>query len=103
MAVVHKRQDMQHDQDLWDKFWKDKYGNIVVWQRPNTLLIAWVILTLISLFLTGVASDVVWWLALADLAVWSLLQIVRGVNYLYRLIGLIVLLLIVMAVFKVGY
>lgn len=101
--AVSARQHNSSDQDWWDKFWKDKDGQVVVYQRPNVFLIAWVVLTLISLFMTGTVSNVLWWAALAVLAIWSLLEIFRGVNYLRRLLGVIVLLLIVAALFKVGY
>lgn len=103
MAVVARQREQVRQQDLWDKFWKDKTGRIVVWQRPNVWLIAWVVLTLVSLFLNGVVSNIIWYVALADLALWAVLEMWKGVNYLRRLLGLIVLVLVIMAVFKVGY
>lgn len=97
------RQRVYQDQDLWDKFWKDKHGRVVVWQMPNVFLIGWVVLTLASLFTNGNLATGLWWAALAVLAIWSLLEIFKGVNYLRRLLGLIVLAVIVAAIFKVGY
>ncbi|HEY1063879.1 MAG TPA: hypothetical protein VGE30_01115 [Candidatus Saccharimonadales bacterium] len=90
------------DGDLWDKFWKDKHGNVVVYQHPNIFLIAWVILALISLFVNEPLSDLLWHISLGVLAIWSLLEIFKGVNYFRRLFGGFVLLLVVLAVFRVA-
>lgn len=88
------------EQDLWDKFWKDKQGHIVVYQRPNALLIGWLALTLVSLFTHGGLADVLGYVAMAVLAAWALLEIFKGVNYLRRTLGAIVLILVVLAVFR---
>jgi hypothetical protein len=102
-AITRERQRQHHEhQDLWDKFWKDKDGNVVVYQRPNIWLISWVVLTLLSLFLNGAVSSYLWWLALVSLTIWSLLEIFKGVNYLRRLLGVIVLVLTIMAALKAG-
>lgn len=101
MATMERRRHYER-QDLWDKFWKDKDGNVVVYQRPNIWLIGWVVLTLISLFLNGTVSNYFWWAALVSLTVWSLLEIFQGVNYLRRLLGVIVLVLTIMAALKAG-
>lgn len=103
MAVAAKRERHYENRDLWDKFWKDKDGNVVVWQRPNAWLIAWVVLTLGSLFINGTVSNVIWYGSLAVLAIWAILEVWKGVNYLRKCLGAVVLLLIVLALFKVGY
>ncbi len=90
------------DGDLWDKFWKDKNGNVVVYQHPNFLLIGWVILASVSLFVGSKLADIIWNISLAVLAAWSLLEIFKGVNYFRRLVGAIVLLLVILAVFRVN-
>jgi hypothetical protein len=89
-------------QDLWDKFWKDKHGDVVVYQHPNAFVIAWLVLTLVSLFTTGKVADIFWYVALAVLTVWALLEIFKGVNYLRRVFGGFVLLLIVVAAFRLA-
>lgn len=89
------------DGDLWDKFWKDKNGNVVVYQHPNVFLIGWVVLALGSLFVSSKLADTLWQLSLAVLAVWALLEIVKGVNYFRRLLGAFVLLLVILATFRV--
>lgn len=90
------------DGDLWDKFWKDKNGNVVVYQHPNALLIGWVVLALISLFVSAKLADVLWNASLGVLAIWSGLEIWKGVNYFRRSLGVIVLLLVVLAAFRVN-
>lgn len=103
MAEVIGRQRVHRNQDLWDKVWRDKHGNIVVYQRPNVLLIVWVVLTLASLFVpTGTPESVVWWASLAVLALWAVLEVWKGVNYFRKALGVIVLLLILLAAFKLA-
>lgn len=97
------RQRSHEHQDAWDKFWKDKDGNVIVWQRPNWWLLGWALITIVSLFLNGTLSNILWYVALVVLAIWSLLEIFKGVNYLRRTLGVVVLILIVLAIFKVGY
>jgi hypothetical protein len=84
-------------EELWDNFWRDKRGNIVIWQTPNIALIGWLVLTIVSLFLSGKLSDVFSWAALVSLVIWSLLEITKGVNYFRRLLGLVVLALAVLS------
>jgi hypothetical protein len=35
--------------DFWDKIWKNKDGDVVIWQMPNVFLIAWAIFTIVSI------------------------------------------------------
>jgi hypothetical protein len=84
---------------VWDKLWKDRAGNVVIWQMPNVPLIAWVVLTVVSLVLdTGTAADVASWLADVALIIWSLLEIFKGVDYFRRALGLLVLAFSIMSV-----
>lgn len=101
MALVTRQRHHQH-QDLWDMFWKDRHGNVVVYQHPNALLIVWAVLTLASLFTYGTVSNVFWWISLLALAGWSLREIFVGVNYFRRGLGGVVLLMTIMAAFKLG-
>lgn len=88
--------------DLWDRFWKDKHGDVVVYQHPNVLLITWVVLAFISLFVEEPLADVLWHISLAVLVIWSLLEIFKGVNYFRRLFGAFVLVLVVLAAFRIA-
>lgn len=90
------------DGDLWDKFWKDKEGNVVVYQHPNVFLIGWLVLALASLFTSSKLADILWQLSLAVLAIWALLEIFKGVNYFRRSLGAFVLLLVILAAFRVN-
>jgi hypothetical protein len=99
-SYAHSRRDHQ---DLWDKFWKDKHGRVVIFQVPNILLIGWAVLTVVSLFVPrGQTQETVWWLSVALLGVWSLLEISKGVNYFRKSLGVAVLLLVVASIFGVG-
>ena len=86
--------------NIWDKIWRDKHGRIVVWQTPNALLIAWAVLTTISLFFNGTTSSAFSWLGNAALLIWSLLELFKGVNYFRRIMGLAVLTLAILSIIK---
>lgn len=90
------------DGDLWDRFWKDKDGNIVVYQHPNFILISWVLIAFVSLFVKQPLSDILWNISLGVLAIWSILEMWKGVNYFRRLFGAVVLLLVVLATFRIA-
>lgn len=82
---------MQKDgYDLWDKIWKNKDGDVVIWQMPSIPLIAWAVLTIISIVTLGKASNVFLWLGDAALVIWSVLEMVKGANYFRRVLGLVV-------------
>lgn len=87
-----------HSGDLWDRFWKDGQGNYVIYQTPNLWLVAWAIVTFISLFIVGRASMVLSSIGLIFLAVWSVLEITAGVNYFRRLLGAVVIIFVILNV-----
>lgn len=87
--------------DWWDKFWKDKHGEVVVYQHPNIWLIGWVVLAFVSLFVNEKLADILWHISLGVLAIWALLEIFKGVNYFRRTMGVVVLLLVVLAAFRI--
>ncbi len=92
-----------HDRrDLWDKIWKDRHGDVVIWQFPNVPLFAWVGFTILSLLVNGKLSDVLFWLSSASLIIWSLLEIFKGVNYLRRALGIFVLVLAIVMLINAG-
>jgi hypothetical protein len=95
--------DVRQEQEIWDRIWRNKDDDIVIWQMPNIALITWVILTIISIFLRGTAFTIFWDLSLGTLGIWCLLEIIWGANYFRRFLGVVVALLIVAACFKVGY
>lgn len=76
----------------WNRFWKDKDGQVVIWQTPNVWLWAWFVSSLLARFIhTGVPHDVFRYAALVTLVVWALRELLGGVNYFRRLIGLLIL------------
>ena len=87
-------------EQLWDKFWRDKQGNYVIWQWPNIWLIGWALATLVSLVTVGKLSDVFSVIGTALLIIWSLLELFLGVNYFRRTLGLVVLFFSVMMIVK---
>lgn len=87
-------------QDIWDKFWKDDKGHVVIWQWPNIWLIGWAVLTFVSLIFNGNVSKILMWTGEVSLLVWCLFEIFKGVNYFRRLLGLVVLSYLVMTVLK---
>lgn len=79
-------------QYLWNKFWKDRSGKVVIWQTPNLLLFAWIILALIlGVIDKGRPEQLIQILASLLLGVWAILEIISGVNYFRRLLGAAVL------------
>lgn len=85
---------------LWSKTWRNRQGRIIIWQMPNLPLIAWAVLTVLSLLVSGRLADVFSWLGSAALITWSLLEIFQGVNYFRRALGLLVLALATMSFLK---
>lgn len=92
--------DRPNNRSLWDRTWKDKNGRVVLWQTPNALLIAWAVLTTVSLFFIGRTSDTLSSIASVSLIIWSLLEIFRGINYYRRFLGAIVLVYSLAALLK---
>jgi hypothetical protein len=83
---------------LWDKFWRDDHGRVVIWQTPNAPLIAWVVLTLISLFLNGAVSSFFSWAGIVAMFIWALLEIFKGVNYFRRTLGAVVFIMMLLSI-----
>lgn len=100
MNYAHTQTTSQHS--LWDKFWRDDQGNVVIWQMPNIWLIGWAVLTFISLFFRGNSTPANWLSFAGDLflAVWAVLEVARGVNYFRRLLGFVVLLFVIASIVK---
>ena len=90
--------------NLFDRFFRDNTGEIVVAQAPNIPLLVWIAATLLKLvFKTGqvkIALDIV---ALGSLLYWSFLEITEGATYFRRDLGVIVLIaLMVSAIERFG-
>lgn len=77
---------------LFDKFFRDDNGNIVIAQPPNPPLLTWLVATVLKLLPVGptlaVLFDVV---AFGALFTWAWMELFQGVNYFRRSLGFIVL------------
>lgn len=79
------------------KFWEDKNGNFVVWQKPNMYLWIWFVTLFISWFAPyGWLHETIGTISLIALIIWAILEASRGVNYFRRTIGILVLVLLVL-------
>lgn len=77
---------------LWDRFWRDKDGRVVVWQSPNLPLWVWIISTVLSRVLPyGQLNFVAALVSFGSLFTWAWLELFHGVNYFRRTLGAIVL------------
>ncbi|BAZ11803.1 hypothetical protein NIES4071_36290 [Calothrix sp. NIES-4071] len=77
---------------LFDKFFRDSNGNIVIAQPPNLPIILWAVTSLLQLVITSgkinIGLDVV---SYGAIFTWAWLELFQGVNYFRRSLGLIVL------------
>jgi hypothetical protein len=85
---------------LTDRCFKDSQGNIILSQRANLPLVAWLILIIVALPLPSSTS----WnkatrtLAFGALFTWAWLELFQGINYFRRGLGCLTLILLVIAV-----
>lgn len=78
------------------RFFRDKDGNLVLWQWPNIALSLWLIcLILAKLLPSGSLRDLTAWLGFGSLLTWAVLELFWGVDYFRRLVGLIVLAIVI--------
>ena len=74
---------------------RNKHGEVVLWQRPNIWLIGWIICTVLFYSgAAGAASKYLFALGAVSLAVWAVLELLRGVNTFRRVLGAVVLLVL---------
>jgi hypothetical protein len=79
--------------DTWfDRFFRDKNGNIVIVQPPNLPISVWAIANVLQLvFNRGIINTGLETIALIAIVIWSLAEIFQGVNYFRRSLGAVVL------------
>jgi hypothetical protein len=82
-------------------FFKDKNGKVVLWQFPNALLFAWIFIVVVALLFQHVnpVKHGIDRLASAVLFVWAYQEVMTGVNYFRRALGLVVIGIIVYGFF----
>lgn len=86
---------------IWHKTWHDKYGNVVIWQRPNILLIGWLVCFFVSLFFSKNTAQIIEAIGLASLFLWGVLELISGVNYFRRAFGLFGILMVLFFVLHI--
>ena len=87
-------------QALFNTIFKDKHGNVVIWQWPNLALIGWITFSLLALiFNKGRINTGLSTIATSFIFTWSYLELTKGTNYFRRSIGLIVMVLVVVKFF----
>jgi hypothetical protein len=92
------------DRDLWDKIWKDRHGEVVLAQIPNKWLIAWAILSMISMLSSSSkTANIFWWLSVVVLVIWAFFEIRSGVNYFRKSLGVFALLFVILATIGLGF
>lgn len=92
------------DRSLWDKIWRDEEGEVVIWQWPNIWLISWAAINIVSIIVTSRGiSKITWWIGFVLLSIWAIREITKGVNYLWRFIGVVVLLVNIALAFHGGF
>jgi hypothetical protein len=75
---------------LLNKFVRDKKGRVAIWQTPNVPLLGWVVCRLAAFWADGHLKDTFDYVGTAFLLVWAYLEIIQGVSYFRRAIGLLV-------------
>lgn len=84
----------------WQKFFRNKNGNVAIWQKPNLPLIVWFIARVAQWPLKGGAAHLAWLVGTAAILLWALLEVVSGASYVRRALGVIVLALTIMSFIK---
>ena len=80
------------EKTLFDKFFRDSNGNIVIAQPPNPPIIVWGVASLLKLIFTNGSIDLgLDLIAFGSLFTWAWLELFQGVNYFRRMLGFVVL------------
>jgi hypothetical protein len=74
------------------KFFENKEGKIVIWQKPNVFLIGWFLFLILSKIISNKTFKTdLNFVSFVFLAVWAVLEIFKGDSYFRRALGLVVL------------
>ena len=73
------------------KFFKDKDGRVVIFQKPNVPIIVWAMSMVIARLTHGEVRDRFELLAFIALATWAVMEILWGTTLFRRLLGAVVL------------
>ncbi len=77
---------------LWQNFFKDKKGNLVIAQKPNLPLIVWLFSFLLTrLNINQTATELFQLVSFGALFTWAWLELFEGVNLFRRILGAVVM------------
>lgn len=83
------------------RIWRDDEGRVVLWQSPNIWLIIWALGEIAGrLIKSDTTSKSIYLIAVMSIAVWAVLEILQGVNYFRRILGLVVFVLTIIPILK---
>ncbi|MDB5176807.1 MAG: hypothetical protein JWN75_475 [Candidatus Saccharibacteria bacterium] len=81
-------------------FFKDSHGNWAVIQFPNPLLLTWLLLVIISMFITDTTiKSSINQLKDAVLFAWAYFEVTSGVSYFRRVLGGFIMIMIIIGYF----
>lgn len=86
--------------DFYKKVFEDKDGKVVLFQKPNTLLLVWLVSTFVVALTHGRLQTNLYILSAASLVIWALLEIFQGVTNFRRILGAVVLLAVTWSLFS---
>jgi hypothetical protein len=72
------------------RFFTDKRGQVVLWQRPNAPILIAIALTILHHFFSGTLATVIGLGASGAWLLWSIWEIKSGVNGFRRMLGVLV-------------
>lgn len=88
-------------QTMFQRFFMDRDGHIVLGQIPNVPIIGWLLFRVMEqLFTRHPAAMAFEHISVAFLFCWAYLEITQGVNYFRRLLGVVVVTILVISFFK---
>jgi hypothetical protein len=86
---------------LFRRFLSNSEGRIVMWQKPNPPLVAWLVFTVLGLLLhAGTLRSIVHLAAHIAILIWAALELFWGASPFRRTLGAIVMLLTVLSVLR---
>ncbi len=73
---------------IWNSFFEDKHGNVVIYQRPNILIIVAFASSSVALMTNkGLIHAFAAWVAIIAWLAWSILEVVFGDSHFRKTIG----------------
>jgi len=81
---------------LFDRTFRNKNGKITIYQPPNVAEATWIISAILSRIVSqGKLHNLFSAITFGALVTWALMEVLSGVNYFRRALGLVVLLVLI--------